>query len=234
MKKIISLSVWGDAPRYIVGAHRQYELAKLHYPEWEFRIYTDNKSNFADMSDANIIEVTDGTYGMYWRFRAMFEDDDNVVIVRDSDSRISLREVMAVEEWIKSDKKFHTFRDHEAHFEFPIIGCAFGYKGKFDNSVLNLLNKYTTERNYYVGDQIFLKDVIWPLVEDNAIIHCMNEGWFGDTRKQLVNPYDFCGNGYDENDMPMYPPTLAECVGFDPKSVSQQYKFNNGYLRNTV
>lgn len=164
----------------------------------------------------------------------MFEDDDNVVIVRDSDSRISLREVMAVEEWIKSDKKFHTFRDHEAHFEFPIIGCAFGYKGKFDNSVLNLLNKYTTERNYYVGDQIFLKDVIWPLVEDNAIIHCMNEGWFGDTRKQLVNPYDFCGNGYDENDMPMYPPTLAECVGFDPKSVSQQYKFNNGYLRNTV
>jgi hypothetical protein len=81
-----------------------------------------------------------------------------------------------------------------------------------------------------VGDQIFLKDVIWPLVKDNSIVHCMNDGWFGETRKQLVNSYDFCGNGYDENDMPMYPPTLAECAGFDPKTVQQKYKFNSGIL----
>lgn len=234
MKKIISLSVWGDAPRYIVGAHRQYELAKEHYPDWEFRIYTDNKSNFSDLVAANIIEVTDGTYGMYWRFRAMFEDEDNIVIVRDSDSRITLREKIAVTEWLNSDKKFHTFRDHEAHFEFPIIGCAFGYKGKFDSSVLETMNSYTEKLNYYVGDQIFLRDVIWSLVKDNAMIHCMNEGWFKETRNQLINSYDFCGNGYDENDMPMYPSTLKECAGFDPKSVSAEYKFNNGYLRKSI
>lgn len=227
--KIISISVWGNNPRYIIGAKRQYELAKEHYPDWEFRIYTDNKSNFVDLTDANLIEVTDGSYGMYWRFRAMFENEDNIVLVRDSDSRITFREQRAVNDWIASDKKFHTFRDHEAHFEFPIIGCAFGYKGKFNTPVLNLMNKYTEQLNYYVGDQIFLRDVLWPLVKDDAMIHSMHEGWFKDTREKLINPYDFCGNGYDEFDMPLYPPTLAECVGFDPKSVQEKYKFNNGY-----
>ena len=230
MVKIISLSVWGNDPRYIVGANRQYELAKQFYPDWEFRIYTDDKNKFANLSDANIIEVTDGSYGMYWRFRAMFEDENNIVIVRDSDSRITFREHRAVLQWLESDKKFHTFRDHEAHFEFPIIGCAFGYKGKFKTPILNLMNSYTAKLNYYVGDQIFLKEVIWPLVEDSAMIHCMKDGWFKETRTQLDNPYDFCGNGYDENDMPMYPPTLAECANFNPNNTPIKFKFNKGIL----
>ena len=230
VKKIISLSVWGNDPRYITGANIQYVLAKQFYPDWEFRIYTDNKNKFVNLLNANIIEVTDGSYGMYWRFRAMFEDDNNIVIVRDSDSRITFREQQAVDQWLESDKKFHTFKDHEAHFEFPIIGCAFGYKGKFEPSILDLMNSYTKKFNYYVGDQIFLKEVIWPLVQDSAMIHSMKDGWFKETRERLVNPYDFCGNGYDENDMPLYPPSLAECAGFNPKNISNKFKFNKGIL----
>ena len=231
MKKIISISVWGDSPRYIVGAQRQYELAKQFYPDWEFRIYTDDKQKFSNLTDANIIEITDGTYGMYWRFYALFESEDNIVLVRDSDSRISAREHRAVTEWLDSDKKFHTYKDHDAHYEFPIIGCAFGYKGKFETPVLNLMKYYISKFNYYVGDQIFLKDVIWPIVQDNAMVHSMNEGWFAETRNQLENPYDFCGNGYDENDMPLYPPTLAECQGYNPSNISTKYKFSNGQLK---
>jgi hypothetical protein len=230
VKKIISLSVWGNDSRYITGANIQYVLAKQFYPDWEFRIYTDNKNKFVNLLNANIIEVTDGSYGMYWRFRAMFEDDNNIVIVRDSDSRITFREQQAVDQWLESDKKFHTFKDHEAHFEFPIIGCAFGYKGKFEPPILDLMNSYTKKFNYYVGDQIFLKEVIWPLVQDSAMIHSMKDGWFKETRERLVNPYDFCGNGYDENDMPLYPPSLAECAGFDPKNISNKFKFNKGIL----
>ena len=56
VNKIISLSVWGNNPRYIVGANRQYELAKKYYPGWEFRIYTDDKNKFSNLTDANIIE----------------------------------------------------------------------------------------------------------------------------------------------------------------------------------
>jgi hypothetical protein len=228
--KIISLSVWGDNPRYIIGANRQYELAKQYYPDWEFRIYTDDKNKFSNLTDANIIEVTDGTYGMFWRFRAMFESEDNIVIVRDSDSRITVREQIAVNEWLDSKYAFHTFRDHEAHFEFPIIGCAFGYKGMFGKAIEDFMHSYAAQLNYYAGDQIYLRDIIWPLIRNDVLIHSMNEGWFGETRKHLVNPYAFCGNGYDENDMPLYPPTLEECARFNPKEVSTEFKFNNGKL----
>ena len=231
MKKIISISVWGDNPRYIKGALRQYELAQLYYPEWQFRIYTDNKNKFiGQMPKANIIEFKDGSYGMYWRFETLFEHPDNIVLVRDSDSRITYRESLAVKEWLHSSKTFHTFRDHDAHFEFPIIGCAFGYKGQFDGNVFDKMLEYRSKLNYYVGDQIFLRDVIYPLVKDNMLVHSMHEGWFGETRKKLVNPYDFCGNGYDENDMPLYAPTLAENNGFDPKKSSLDIKFNGGLL----
>jgi hypothetical protein len=230
MKKIISISVWGDNPRYIIGANRQYELAKEFYPDWKFRIYTDDRNKFLHLTDAQIIQVVDGSYGMYWRFDAMFEDKDNIVLVRDSDSRITPREVRAVNEWVDSDKAFHTFRDHDAHYEFPIIGCAFGYKGRFNDLEHRRMLEYRSRLNYYVGDQIYLRDVIYPLVKDSMMVHTMTEGWFGETRKKLVNPYDFCGNGYDENDMPLYPPTLAECNGFDPKTVSTEFKFNGGLL----
>jgi len=230
MKKLISISVWGDNPRYIIGANRQYELAKELYPDWKFRIYTDDRNKFSYLTDAEIIQVEDGSYGMYWRFDAMFEDKNNIVLVRDSDSRITPREVRAVNEWIELDKLFHTFRDHDAHFEFPIIGCAFGYKGRFNDLEHMRMLEYRSRLNYYVGDQIYLRDAIYPLVKDSMMVHTMTEGWFGETRKKLVNPYDFCGNGYDENDMPLYPPTLAECNGFDPKSVSTEFKFNGGLL----
>jgi hypothetical protein len=230
MKKIISISVWGDNPRYIIGANKQYELAKEFYPNWKFRIYTDDRNKFSHLTDAEIIQVEDGSYGMYWRFDAMFEDKNNIVLVRDSDSRITPREVRAVNEWIESDKLFHTFRDHDAHFEFPIIGCAFGYKGEFSLLEHKRMLEYRSKLNYYVGDQIYLRDAIYPLVKDSMMVHSMTEGWFRETRNKLVNLYDFCGNGYDENDMPLYPPSLAECNGFDPKTVSTEFKFNKGLL----
>jgi hypothetical protein len=56
----------------------------------------------------------------------------------------------------------------------------------------------------------------------------MTSGWFSETRNILKNRFDFCGNGYDENDMPLYPPTLKECVGFDPKDVSVENRFAKG------
>jgi hypothetical protein len=230
--KIISMSVWGNDPRYIIGALKQYELAQLYYPDWQFRIYTDNRNKFiGQMLKAHIIECKDGSYGMYWRFQPLFEHPNNIVLVRDSDSRITYRESLAVKEWLQSKKKFHTFRDHEAHFEFPIIGCAFGHKGQFNGDAFDKMLEYRSKFNYYVGDQIFLRDIIYPLVKDDILVHSMNEGWFGETRTKLVNPYDFCGNGYDENDMPLYAPTLAENHGFKPKDAPPGIKFNNGLLK---
>lgn len=232
MNKIISMSVWGNDPRYIIGAERQVELAKKFYPGWKVRIYTDNVDNFKKIeNDVELVPITDESYGMFWRFLAMFESEDNVVMVRDSDSRITEREAMAVNEWMESDKVFHTFKDHEAHYEFPIIGCAFAFKGTFSNELLATMINYMNSQKFYLSDQFFLRDYIWPLVENNSMVHSMKEpGWFAETRNKLKNPYSFCGNGYDEDDMPIYPNSLENISTFNYKLVPPEFKFDGGAL----
>ena len=98
MTKIVAVSVYGERPRYIEGARRQYELAKHFYPDWEFRIYTDDAKKFESLKDAHVIEVKDNSHGVFWRFEPLFESEDNIVIVRDSDGRITEREARAVNE----------------------------------------------------------------------------------------------------------------------------------------
>lgn len=227
MNKIISMSVFGNNPRYIVGGKRQYELAKKYYPDWKVRIYTDNIDNFKDLDNIDLIEITDSSFGMFWRFLPMFEDKDNIVMVRDSDSRITPREVQCIEEWLDSGKSFHTFKDHDAHYNFPIIGCSFAYKGTFSKDLLNFMTKYMNENKSYGNDENFLRDYIYPLIKDDILIHSMREGWFGETRKKLKNKYSFCGNGYYENDMPIYPESFTD-FSFNKDDINN--KFDGGLL----
>jgi hypothetical protein len=227
--KIVSISSYGTNPRYIIGAHKQYDLCKLFYPDWEFRAYVDDASNY-NMPEAKVIEVKDGSHGVFWRFEPLFESDDNIVIVRDSDGRITHREQMAVQEWLSSDKKFHVYRDHEAHFEFPVIACAFGLKGKLSENLHLIMKEFATKTNYYTNDQVYLREFVFKEVQNSVMIHSMHEGWFGETRRRLVNPFSFCGNGYDEFDMPLYPSSLQEMQGFEQKNLDKKFKFDKGVL----
>lgn len=224
------MSVWGDDPRYIIGAKKQIELSKKYYPDWKVRIYTDNVDNFKGYDNVELEPIADLSYGMFWRFLPMFESEDNIVLVRDSDSRITIREKMCIDEWMESDKMFHTFKDHDAHYEFPIIGCSFGYKGSFGNDLLKVMINYMNTNKFYLSDQFFLRDYIYPIIKDNTLLHSMrDDGWFADTRKLLKNKYSFCGNGYTEYDMPLYPESLTE-QGFDSKKLSVEYKFDEGVM----
>jgi len=228
MNKIISMSVWGNNPRYIVGAKKQIDLAKKYYPDWKVRIYTDNPLNFSD-EEIQTVKMSDGSYGMFWRFLALFDSEENIVMVRDSDSRTTIREQMCIQEWLSSDKIFHTFKDHDAHYEFPIIGCSFALKGKLDDSTRQIMTSYMNREKYYCSDQNFLRDYVWKLVEQSSMVHSMTHpGWFSETRKKLKNKYSFCGNGYDENDMPLYGPSLQEIEA--PNTEQIEFKFDEGLM----
>jgi hypothetical protein len=107
---------------------------------------------------------------MMWRFEAIDDPNVEVMMSRDTDTRIWLREKLAVNEWLHSDKLFHIMRDHP-HHQFCILGGMFGTK-KIPQipSWINLIDQITqyTDRDY---DQTFLKDFIYPIIKNNAIIH---------------------------------------------------------------
>jgi hypothetical protein len=173
--KIISFSLWGDNPKYCVGAIKNAELAKNIYPDWITRFYIGKSTpshyvlSLKQLDNVEIIEMSEqGDWtGMFWRFYAA--DGDDVVISRDTDSRLSFREKDAVDEWLNSDKDFHIMRDHPYHGT-PILGGMWGCRNGILKGINTLINNYV-KGNYWQVDQNFLKEIIYPIVKNNLCVH---------------------------------------------------------------
>jgi len=142
---------------------------------------------------------------MFWRFLAASDADVEVMLSRDTDSRLSEREKAAVEEWLESDKGFHIMRDHPAHIT-AILGGMWGAKKGSIPDMGNLISEYTRGEFWQV-DQNFLREKIYPLVRNDAYVHdeffekkpfpTRREGGF----EHDGEPKKFVGEPVDENDV---------------------------------
>lgn len=140
MKKIISYCLWGDAPLYTVGAISNAKMAQQIYPDWICRFYIHRNSVPSWVVDElkkqpnveiSYYESDVGWGGMLHRFYPATEDDVSVMISRDTDSRLSLREKACVDDWLNnSTKKVHTIRDacvHQSQMMGGLWGVRDGY-----------------------------------------------------------------------------------------------------------
>jgi hypothetical protein len=175
MKKIISFSLWGDNPKYTIGAIKNAEIAEKIYNGWICRFYLGKSvpenivSKLSEMKNTEVILMNDeGDWtGMFWRFYAC--EDSDIMISRDTDSRLSLREKFAVDEWLNSDKDFHIMRDHPYH-QTQILGGMWGCRNFILRDIKSLINDYT-KGNFWQVDQNFLKEKIYPKVINDSLIH---------------------------------------------------------------
>lgn len=176
-KKLITFSLWGENPKYTIGALKNVELAKIIYPNWICRFYVGKSvpkeilNELIKNENVEIIEMdeTGNWSGMFWRFYPASESDVDVMISRDCDSRLSQREKMAVDEWIGSDKGFHIMRDHPYHGT-EILGGMWGIKGGVLPEMKKLIDEFV-KGEFWQVDQNFLKEKIYPLIKDNCMVH---------------------------------------------------------------
>lgn len=182
MKKVISFSLWGDNKTYNVGAIRNAELAQNFYPDFEcwFYIHKDTVPEITiltldSLSNTKIILKTgdlnnENCKPRMWRFEPIDDNDVEIMMPRDTDTRILPREVMAVNDWLQSNKTFHIMRDHP-HHSFEILAGMFGTK-KIQNipSWGNIIKKYN-KKNNRMYDQDFLREYIYPLIKNDSVIH---------------------------------------------------------------
>ena len=179
MKKVISFSLWGDNPTYNIGAIKNAEQAKIFYPDFEcwFYIHENVPKETIDilksMSNTKIIIKTgdlNTNKPMMWRFEAIDDPDVEIMMSRDTDTRFTQREILAVNEWLISINEFNIMRDHPHHY-FCILGGMFGTKKIKEipswNSIMNTFSQ-TGSRMY---DQDMLRDYIYPIIKDNSTIH---------------------------------------------------------------
>jgi protein O-GlcNAc transferase len=208
MRKIISFSLWGNNPKYTVGAIKNAELTSVIYPGWLSRFYigssVPNQIVYAleDYSDIEIVvkEESGNWASMFWRFEACFDSNADFVIFRDTDSRLNMREKNAVDEWLNGDKTFHIMRDHPYH-KFPILGGMWGIKINDKYDMQNMISHYQLNkaRDTYGTDYDFLGGTLYPLIKDDCCIH--DEFFGGKKFPSERQNFEFVGEPFNEDDV---------------------------------
>lgn len=180
--KYLSFSLWGNDPLYNIGAIKNAELSKMIYHDWKVVLYYDNTVPEETISKiknlgVDVINMSESNiYGCFWRFLVSDKEDCEYAIFRDCDSRVTLRERLAVDEWINSKTTLHVMRDHPYHRipfgndSLGILAGMWGIKGKVINFNESITNFITGKSNYYGIDQTFLK-TIYSMFEKDRIIH---------------------------------------------------------------
>ena len=187
MKKVISFSLYGDNPKYTIGAIKNVDLQlnQKIYKDWIFRFYVDNSvpKKIIDKlksKNAQIIDMSKSylnNFGRVWRFLVLGDSNIDIFISRDCDSRISKREENAVNDWIKSDKDIHIIRDHIHHLNkhYPIQAGLWGYKNYLKKKIFNSddLKKFIRNNKIgYFSDAEYLITLLKPdIVKYNALVH---------------------------------------------------------------
>jgi hypothetical protein len=134
---------------------------------------------------------------MFWRFLPASEKGVQVMISRDTDSRLNIREKAAVDEWLASDKKFHIMRDHP-HHRYPILGGMWGAKEGAIKDMEQLIEDFAQE-DAYGTDYKFFAELIFPKLEsDSVMIH--DEFFGGQPFPVKRNGYEFVGQVFDEKE----------------------------------
>jgi len=201
MKKVITFSLWGNNPIYNIGAIRNAELSIQLYPDYECWFYIHISSVPADtvkkLKTFNHTKIICKTGNLtdelckprMWRFEAIDVPEVEVMISRDTDSRLSLREKLAVDEWLNNNTLFHIMRDHPEH-QYVIQAGMFGTKKNPEiSSWTNIMNTYHQNIDKKFYDQYFLSDYIYPKIKNNPTIHASFNKLEGHAKNF---PIDFC------------------------------------------
>lgn len=215
--KIISFSLWGSDPKYTIGAIKNAELALSIYPDWTCRFYVANDVPskillyLESFDNVQLIKMnTPGNWkSMFWRFLPASESDVEVMISRDTDSRLNYREKYAVEQWLDSDKNFHIMRDHPAH-RFHVLGGMWGAKNGAIKNISKLIEDFGGTDEYGTDYVFFEKKVFCNLSEENVMVH--DEFFNGIPFPTSRNGYEFVGEVFDaeDNNTPSHTSVLVE------------------------
>jgi hypothetical protein len=143
MKKIISYSLWGNNPIYTVGAISNAIAAQSIYPGWICRFYIHEQSipsnileKLQTQPNVELVNMPEdiGWSGMLWRFYPATENDVSVMLSRDCDSRLTLREKACVYDWLNyTNKDVMTIRDTCVH-QSQMMGGLWGVRNKHSSN----------------------------------------------------------------------------------------------------
>ncbi len=182
-KKIISYSLYNQRPKDNLGMVINCLLAPKIYKDWTVRVYLDNtvapsiRTLLETFEHVEIVEMPSwpGSSRMTWRFLAasseLETDYQSVMISRDADSYLSVREKACVDAWLVSNKNFHKIIGHCYHTDpkVKIMGGLWGCRNSILPKMKEEVDKFVNGGQTY--DQGFLAQVVYPNILHDMICH---------------------------------------------------------------
>lgn len=198
--KVISFSLWGDNPKYTIGALENAHLASTLFPGWLCYFYYDYSVPVDILTELQSKENVKLLYGgskesrYFWRFFPVDDPEIEIVICRDTDSRLSLRDKLAVHHWLLSEKNFHIIRDHPWHNSTVNAGL-WGSRYLDLEMVGEVYDFLKTATPIFGFDQQFLSERIMPKVRDTCFIHDEFKGYHSIVHKR--EDYEYLGEAFE-------------------------------------
>lgn len=187
-RNVIAYSLWGSNRRYIEGAYRNAWLVRDLYPGWTCRFYCDVtvpqrvRSTLEKLGCQLVVAQQPPKQfyeGYFWRFMVWSDPQVDRFLIRDSDSLLSVREKAAVDEWLQSNRSFHVMRDFYGHTELILAGMWGGVAGRLP-PIQELITAFRPTGSVARAiDQMFLRQMVWPLIRSDVLIHDSIYALFG-------------------------------------------------------
>ena len=178
-KNIIAFSLWGKNSRYLNGAIRNARLIPDMYPGWICRVYHDSSvpvetiEKLREFGSELIHMAPPKNFydGLFWRFLPATEKNVDRFLIRDIDSVVNVKERVAVDDWLASDKYFHVMRDYHSHTELILAGMWGGIGGALP-PLDQLLKEFKPRiKATETFDQLFLRLAVWPTISQSLLSH---------------------------------------------------------------
>jgi tetratricopeptide (TPR) repeat protein len=180
-ENVIAYGLWGNEPRYLVPLLESVRILPHLFPAWSVRVYYDTNVNHDYVTDLGrrgvqlrqmILPAGQPAHRrLLWRFQAIRDPSVKRFLIRDADSLLNVKERVAVDDWLRSDRYFHTMRDWYTHTDLILAGM-WGGVGNVLPSAADLFRARTGWRieNDHI-DQDILSDTVWPMVRGSILIH---------------------------------------------------------------
>ena len=136
---------------------------------------------------------------MFWRFEDTADPHFEVVLCRDADSRLNLREKSAVVAWLETGSRFHVMRDHP-HHNAPMLGGMWGARVPAMANLNSLIAQWEPQDRWGT-DQDFLTTVLAPVASKDWTEH---DPYFAKKRfPTRRRGREFVGQPFDVSDRPL-------------------------------
>lgn len=180
-QNIISYVLWGENPRYLAPLFENLRIRSHLFPAWTVRVYIDRsvaeKVRLRLQQAGAQVVLREQPKGelparkLLWRFEVIADPGVSRFLVRDADSLLSVKERVAVDDWIRSRKYFHVMRDAHSHTDLVLAGLWGGVAGVLPSLDILLRNfKPWRVENDHV-DQDLLSVTAWSTIRRSCLIH---------------------------------------------------------------